>query len=848
MAGANYMGGRRNATKARVKDSTGRAQKRYFGAQRLNLAANRQKLEQSSELEPSDEHFRKPVPAKSMTDIKFAHAKQNSASTGDLNNGYMPASTRISYCTPSKSRPSKLPGDAVSTSGGKRPSKVLQALDTSEPLALRAAMDNILLMPDLAGLSRIHKNRGVKRRRSSSSPCAREEISKRYIKEMPLSPDLRPPCGNIESGDMDFPHHQPALELGIAQAQFAFDVPGNGESSGLDGFNIEGYSSDNSQPSAWTNISSSTSSHSRTKRRGSPLDQEGHIPIPSTSTPQVGPSNLFDYEDPWKAIGVMLGIEGTPQTPLKMRNIRQVLAEIPTPVLFRTPAQDEDILCLEYDGGNSPRPASTLIDGTNAERNRELNPFQIFSPLGQSQQFLPNVLHSLLPYASDTSSKPPTSPSRMPRTHAHDHGSSDPRGEEGKDSASMRTDILHLGNHHERSSPLFGSSPDSLFISDDRQKYTHASSAASGIFFDGHASTAYGSSLDQENLYFTADDEISQDDDSSLIPMQFASPFGGSNTSEYDPNFIPLEDEGIHPCFGSATGPSYVAPEIDIDSIRPVGPLRRSITRSPAPVTEPPRTLPVFVTNAHVPSHSASNIYIQLPLTPSKLIGASSSTSPSHTKSLISAPTSSPGASRARNPRTKISTQLDPSLWLHNNLASPALPRYRSPTSSNTDSCRPVSRASVPFKRIMPPPIPRFSNLSPARISILPQDILTRQTVLPLPFTDACSDDAPITQLLHAPRIHRLVGMDHSSPREREIAHPSSTRSTAEYPEHTEVQQLSKAKTVQASPICSKEIRNLNNTENELNIGLAEVPDRVAAARSGPGTLNSRAAICLNLD
>ncbi|KAG2126763.1 hypothetical protein BD769DRAFT_790820 [Suillus cothurnatus] len=34
MTGANYMGGKRNAARARTKDSTGRVQKRHFGQQR----------------------------------------------------------------------------------------------------------------------------------------------------------------------------------------------------------------------------------------------------------------------------------------------------------------------------------------------------------------------------------------------------------------------------------------------------------------------------------------------------------------------------------------------------------------------------------------------------------------------------------------------------------------------------------------------------------------------------------------------------------------------------------------------------------------------------------------------
>lgn len=37
MVGANYMGGRRNAAKARTRDKSGKVQKEFFGRRRLNL-------------------------------------------------------------------------------------------------------------------------------------------------------------------------------------------------------------------------------------------------------------------------------------------------------------------------------------------------------------------------------------------------------------------------------------------------------------------------------------------------------------------------------------------------------------------------------------------------------------------------------------------------------------------------------------------------------------------------------------------------------------------------------------------------------------------------------------------
>ncbi|KAK0193523.1 hypothetical protein F5146DRAFT_1031082 [Armillaria mellea] len=145
MAGANYMGGKKNAAKVRSRDAAGRQQKRFFGRQRLNLLSKRRSINS-----PTSKN-------QQQTSISLAHAKQNL--TLSLSpRGYIPS--------PSKPWKSKRDGPSSASSS----SKVLEALDTSEPMFLRAAMNQILSLPDLAGLSTYKKR---KRTSAVSSPGER---------------------------------------------------------------------------------------------------------------------------------------------------------------------------------------------------------------------------------------------------------------------------------------------------------------------------------------------------------------------------------------------------------------------------------------------------------------------------------------------------------------------------------------------------------------------------------------------------------------------------------------------------------------------------------------------------
>ncbi|KAJ7746342.1 hypothetical protein B0H16DRAFT_1557108 [Mycena metata] len=146
--GANYMGGKRNAARARSKDTTGRAHKNFFSRQRLDILSKG-----LSGGAPSGGSTSGLGPRITASDIDLSHAKHlapgSSFDREDL------VSRRVdTESTPS--RPTHLTEETrsrIRSSSGSRSSRILEALDITEPLAMRAAMNKILSFPDLAGLS-----------------------------------------------------------------------------------------------------------------------------------------------------------------------------------------------------------------------------------------------------------------------------------------------------------------------------------------------------------------------------------------------------------------------------------------------------------------------------------------------------------------------------------------------------------------------------------------------------------------------------------------------------------------------------------------------------------------------
>ncbi|KAF9231005.1 hypothetical protein BU15DRAFT_82934 [Melanogaster broomeanus] len=153
MAGANYMGGKRfdsptsyhehttiscngsprNAARARTKDATGRAQKRHFGKQRLAAALCRTREDSV--------HPIKPTLSSVLLEINLAHARRYVVV--DVPS---PANQTLRSV---RQHPSSSPDDELRR---RNPSKLLVALDTSDHMSMRAAIDRILRRPDLVGL------------------------------------------------------------------------------------------------------------------------------------------------------------------------------------------------------------------------------------------------------------------------------------------------------------------------------------------------------------------------------------------------------------------------------------------------------------------------------------------------------------------------------------------------------------------------------------------------------------------------------------------------------------------------------------------------------------------------
>ncbi|KAH9481759.1 hypothetical protein JR316_0006286 [Psilocybe cubensis] len=157
MPGANYMGGKRNAMKARAKDTIGRQEKGHFGRQRLNILSQGLSASKPSEKAQQAKDIMHPN-SKGLSDIDLAHARKKIPidSDADTTKWFIPKPIHISPSTP-RSRRYMRDRDAHTSSsrsnGGR--SKILDALDTSQPIFLRRVMDDILAMDDLAGLSGI---------------------------------------------------------------------------------------------------------------------------------------------------------------------------------------------------------------------------------------------------------------------------------------------------------------------------------------------------------------------------------------------------------------------------------------------------------------------------------------------------------------------------------------------------------------------------------------------------------------------------------------------------------------------------------------------------------------------
>ncbi|KAK1229090.1 hypothetical protein PQX77_007852 [Marasmius sp. AFHP31] len=364
MAGANYMGGKRNAAKSRAKDKTTRTQKRFFGQRRLNLATQRLTERKGPE-------SMKPLSStRSIPDISLSHARKHQDPLEDDIAACIPPPNHIVPCSPtSEGRLKDLNKENSSSSSGKT-SKVLEAIDTTEPASMRAAMDRILALPDLAGISnqpqRVKSSKQSKRR---LSPALTSPMPKRRKVISPLPPSSEPRSILTSSPTLAFAdeseeigqmsaYSDSSLWTGVDveretdgenghddgvlptrtltpchQCTFATDAVSGFPAATMPVEELLKYQSSTSSTTpdskdvewSYDDLTLTPASRNTSAVAHSPLRRTGLKPKFSFS------GNVLDYEDPWKAVGLVLGLEKPPHSPLRPRNFTAILAQIPSP-------------------------------------------------------------------------------------------------------------------------------------------------------------------------------------------------------------------------------------------------------------------------------------------------------------------------------------------------------------------------------------------------------------------------------------------------------------------------------------------------------------------------------------
>jgi hypothetical protein len=182
----------RNAAKARVKDTTGRLEKSFFGQRRLCAAS--QAMGRNNI--PSEESL-------GGANISLGHAKRKIPPNDVITGSFIPSPIDLSPSTPHSRRRTKKRLESHSSSSNVGRSKVLDALDVSErqstfesgymrfliqlcstAMFIRQVLDRILTMPDLAGIS---KNRtkptvGTERQPQPGDESSPLQQTKRKVK------------------------------------------------------------------------------------------------------------------------------------------------------------------------------------------------------------------------------------------------------------------------------------------------------------------------------------------------------------------------------------------------------------------------------------------------------------------------------------------------------------------------------------------------------------------------------------------------------------------------------------------------------------------------------------------
>ncbi|KAF9496648.1 hypothetical protein BDN71DRAFT_1588829 [Pleurotus eryngii] len=278
MAGANYMGGKRNAIKARSKNPVLRAQKDFFGRQRLGLGPP------PKAMLPTAIGTAQGI-GTAPSEICLHHAKRRrwNSAYSEENYGFVPGPT------PGKPPVSRLILEA-SGSSNKR-SKVLDALDETDPMFIRVALDRVLKMPDLAGLLPRAPIQmpvsGAKRRRTDLDIGSRDNNKRQHLLYSPADRYSRSPEGQV----LCKTHHEherlPLPNQRRVVTQLGSSLP------------------DSSIPSSDLALTSSPSSLGL-RQPGSPEFRTRSCDV---SKDAITVENLLYQDDPWQALDILLDLK-----------------------------------------------------------------------------------------------------------------------------------------------------------------------------------------------------------------------------------------------------------------------------------------------------------------------------------------------------------------------------------------------------------------------------------------------------------------------------------------------------------------------------------------------------------
>ncbi|PPR05975.1 hypothetical protein CVT24_004639 [Panaeolus cyanescens] len=331
MPGANYMGGKRYAARARAKDAVGKLQKGYFGRQKLNV------LSQNLSTNAVYQQTKKRSKDGALNEISLSHAKRKvSTEEEDDFYSYIPSPTRPNLRTPRSRKVGTW--SAHTSSPNVRHSEILEALDTSEPLFLRKTLDDILALPDLAYLHSWGQAHPGQTQAPKHSPIPIQNFGQELDPISELSPTHRShaqregystpmrQCSTPESMSTMSPNSSPWRHA-MREEWSTPDPVDDDPMSFSPGWDVD---FQNSHQYGYSQVESSSP-------EAAAVSQE-----PSGFPVQVklGPAafgDLFQENDPWEMIGEILGFPGTKKLADSTRletdieqteNVNDVLSEI----------------------------------------------------------------------------------------------------------------------------------------------------------------------------------------------------------------------------------------------------------------------------------------------------------------------------------------------------------------------------------------------------------------------------------------------------------------------------------------------------------------------------------------